>query len=459
MADFGDALDPTYPTLIANNGAAHQLGGVLHLGLTVDEESDGQPDAGATGDDNDGNDDEDGVLFTSALVAGQATTLDVTASAAGGLLNAWIDFNADGDWADAGEQIFTDQALASGVNPLSFQIPVGATLATTFARFRLSTVGGLSYTGLAADGEVEDYSITIANRAPTDISLSSDTVGENQWGGTTVGTFNTTDADQGDNHTYGLVATGCAGTDNASFTISGSDMLTAAIFDWETKNSYQICVQTDDGNGGAFQKAFSITVVNVITEEPLVETQATSAVGESTATLYGRVNPTGVRTDAWYQWGTDTGYGNTTTKRDVGSTGTVFVPEGISGLSASTTYHFRMFAQHEQGGTIAYGSGLTFTTAPAGSTCEKQWPVKIYGDTEYQTVQDGVDWAVDGNYVMLRGGYTHTGDVTTTGLTGTIVLEGGWNCDFGVRAAGVSVIDGIFTITDGTVIMDEVTIK
>ena len=31
----------------------------------------------------------------------------------------------------------------------------------TFARFRVSTQAGLSYTGLAADGEVEDYEITI----------------------------------------------------------------------------------------------------------------------------------------------------------------------------------------------------------------------------------------------------------------------------------------------------------
>lgn len=32
-----------------------------------------------------------------------------------------------------------------------------ANITETFARFRISTAGGLSYDGLALDGEVEDY--------------------------------------------------------------------------------------------------------------------------------------------------------------------------------------------------------------------------------------------------------------------------------------------------------------
>ena len=55
--DFGDAPDPTYPTLLASGGASHQITG-LFLGAAVDGEPDGQPDATATGDDLN-NDDED----------------------------------------------------------------------------------------------------------------------------------------------------------------------------------------------------------------------------------------------------------------------------------------------------------------------------------------------------------------------------------------------------------------
>ena len=153
--DWGDAPDPSYPTLSANNGASHVIVDGMYLGAAIDKESDGQPNASATGDDIDADgDDEDGVVFTSPLVPGHQATLDVTASLSG-YLDGWLDFNDDGDWADAGEQLLVSQPLAAGVNHLSFNVPAGAAFVDyTFARFRYSTAGGLSYTGGAEDGEV-----------------------------------------------------------------------------------------------------------------------------------------------------------------------------------------------------------------------------------------------------------------------------------------------------------------
>ena len=162
--DFGDAPDPTYPTLLASDGARHEVvAGGPRLGTVVDFEADGQPSAGADGDDLAGVDDEDGVTFPSPLVLGTSLTIAVTSnfSTAAGLLDAWVDFNADGDWADAGEQILTSFALSANSEDVGIVVPAGATLGNTFARFRLSTAGGLAPTGLAADGEVEDYQVTI----------------------------------------------------------------------------------------------------------------------------------------------------------------------------------------------------------------------------------------------------------------------------------------------------------
>ncbi len=63
-------------------------------------------------------DDEDGVVFTSetnpagVLNHGVATPIEVSVTGAG-ILEAWVDFNADGDWDDPGEQIIpmTDNAI------------------------------------------------------------------------------------------------------------------------------------------------------------------------------------------------------------------------------------------------------------------------------------------------------------------------------------------------------------
>jgi uncharacterized repeat protein (TIGR01451 family) len=159
QTDFGDA-PALYPTLLANSGARHLIVPGVHLGASVDGEQDGQPNATATGDDAAAVDDEDGVTFLTPLIPGLAATVDVVASVPG-LLDAWIDFNGDGDWADAGEQIASSTLLAAGNNSLPVVVPSDAVPGATYARFRFSSVGGLSFDGTAVDGEVEDYQVTI----------------------------------------------------------------------------------------------------------------------------------------------------------------------------------------------------------------------------------------------------------------------------------------------------------
>jgi hypothetical protein len=171
--DWGDAPDPNYPTLSANNGAYHGIDGVTYLGNSVDAESDGQPDATATGDDLDGNNDDDGVQFSANMVPGYPAVITITAST-NAILNAWIDFDNNQSWADAGEHIFQDQSVTAGTNKLQVNIPSGVATGTTVARFRLSTVSGLGFTGSATDGEVEDYQMTI--KADTDGDGIPDTV-------------------------------------------------------------------------------------------------------------------------------------------------------------------------------------------------------------------------------------------------------------------------------------------
>jgi hypothetical protein len=153
--DYGDAPDPSYPTL-ATNGASHVISSTLFLGNSVDAETDGQPTSGADGDGND----EDGVIFGSMLVPGTNSPLTVMASRAG-LLDAWIDYNGDGDWNDADEQFAVSHLLRSGDNSMSIPVPSTAKAGSTFARFRFSSAGGLSPTGRADDGEVEDYMVSI----------------------------------------------------------------------------------------------------------------------------------------------------------------------------------------------------------------------------------------------------------------------------------------------------------
>ena len=100
------------------------------------------------------------------------------------------------------------------------------------------------------------------DQAPTDILLSSSSIGEGQPAGFVVGTLSAIDLDIGDSFTYSLVS-GTGSADNASFTISGSTLQTAASFDYEAKSSYSIRVRTTDQGGLWFEKAFTINVIDV----------------------------------------------------------------------------------------------------------------------------------------------------------------------------------------------------
>ncbi len=161
--DFGDAPDPTYPTLFASNGARHLFDPDIFLGTKIDAESDGQPNSDASGDDNDGNDDDDGVVFKKAFIPGNYATFDVTASR-DGHLGVWVDFNGNGSFADPGESAFiSDTVVFAGVNAWGISVPANAKPGKSFARFRYSTHHNLTISGLFDDGEVEDYQIVISD--------------------------------------------------------------------------------------------------------------------------------------------------------------------------------------------------------------------------------------------------------------------------------------------------------
>jgi hypothetical protein len=159
LYDFGDAPLP-YPVTLAENGAAHVVIDGFRLGAAITEESDGQHSALADADSGD-----DGVTFTT-LAPGVNTTVIVNAAIPPGMtafLDAWFDLNQDGDWDDPGEKLIDRFPLVNGNNTVPFRYGDSTALrGPTFARFRMSSTGVTSPRGIAPDGEVEDYRVTVA---------------------------------------------------------------------------------------------------------------------------------------------------------------------------------------------------------------------------------------------------------------------------------------------------------
>jgi hypothetical protein len=86
-------------------------------------------------------------------------------------------------------------------------------------------------------------------------------------------------------------------------------------------------------------------------------------VASFSAALNGSVNPGGLTTTVYFQYGTTTSYGHTTASQSKSGNTSQSVSANLSGLAAGTTYHFRIAATNSAG--TSYGSDRTFTTLSA----------------------------------------------------------------------------------------------
>ena len=92
----------------------------------------------------------------------------------------WIDYNADGDFNDAGELVFSQAKTSASSVTGSFAIPAGVTAKTTRMRVSMKFNNYPSSCETNFSGEVEDYLVEIpsANNAGGEISVKSATTGK-----------------------------------------------------------------------------------------------------------------------------------------------------------------------------------------------------------------------------------------------------------------------------------------
>ncbi len=155
----------------ASPGPAHIIPAVptLYLGTGIDAEVDPVITADAVGDDSSGSDDEDGVTFTDAgtwTTGADGGGVSVVVNG-NGYLVGFADFNDDGDFDDSGE-MFLNETVTPGTYNYNFDIPNGTDLSggqDFYFRFRLFESApfspSTSYNGIADNGEVEDYMVSV----------------------------------------------------------------------------------------------------------------------------------------------------------------------------------------------------------------------------------------------------------------------------------------------------------
>jgi hypothetical protein len=93
---------------------------------------------------------------------------------------------------------------------------------------------------------------------------------------------------------------------------------------------------------------------------PSATTSAAGSITRTTATLHGSVSSSIAVSDCHFDYGTTTSYGSSIPCSTPPGSGTTSVSAALSGLSANTTYHFRLSTTND-GGT-ASGGDQSFTT-------------------------------------------------------------------------------------------------
>jgi subtilisin-like proprotein convertase family protein len=120
--------------------------------------------------------------------------------------------------------------------------------------------------------------VTNVNEPPTAVTLSANTIVENQPAGTRVGLLNSLDQDLGETFVYTLVP-GSGSTENSSFAIVGNELRTAGPLDFETIKLLSVRVRTTDANGLFFEQPFFVSTIN-LNESPTTLSLSANSIEE-----------------------------------------------------------------------------------------------------------------------------------------------------------------------------------
>ena len=114
--------------------------------------------------------------------------------------------------------------------------------------------------------------------------------------------------------------------------------------------------------GSSDKTALLWATPSLSSQGPTVQTLAATAVTTTSAQLNGSLDPNGLPTTAYFQYGTTTSYGSTTPTGNFGTSAQT-IGFNVTDLAANTPYHYRIVASNSSG--TSNGDDATFTTGGA----------------------------------------------------------------------------------------------
>lgn len=252
-----------------------------------------------------------------------------------------------GSTAAASQSPVTGNAMVNVTAEISGLLP-----ATTY-HYRVKTVNSIGTT------YSEDKTFTTLGIAPTATTL--DATSKTSTGATLNGTVNanntstTVTFEYGKTTSYGQTVTAT----QSPITGNTNSNVSAAITGLTAGTTYHFRVKAVNSVGTTNGSDMTFTTVGLAPTATTLDATSKTTTG---ATLNASVNANMASTTVTFEYGTTTSYGQTVTATPSPVTGNsnTNVSAAITGLTAGTTYHFRVKAVNSVSTT--YGSDVTFTT-------------------------------------------------------------------------------------------------
>ena len=138
--------------------------------------------------------------------------------------------------------------------------------------------------------------------------------------------------------------------------------ITANISGLMASHVYHFRMVAHNNGGTSFGSDRTFATLSA-TGPPVVTTNPATLIASFSAKLNGSLDPHGLTTMVYFQYGMTTSYGLTTAPQSRTGNTYLNISANISSLSANTVYHFRVVATNSAG--TRYGSDRTFTTLTA----------------------------------------------------------------------------------------------
>ncbi|MGL6200576.1 MAG: DUF7601 domain-containing protein [Lachnospiraceae bacterium] len=299
----------------------------------------------------------------------------------------------------------------------SVTIPSGLTAGSYTLKVFNEQVNGDYYTDYASTPV--EIPLTIFSVSPAAVTSSATSITSTT--ATLVGTYNTGGVSGSVYFQYGTTTSMTSTTTSTTLTSSAATSRSVAVSGLSQNTTYYYRMVVVVAGITYTGSTLNFTTYGT----PAAVTSAASSIGTTTAVLNGTYNTGGYTGTVYFQYGTTTSFGSTTTSTSLTSSTATARAVTISGLTANTIYYFRMVVVAN--GTTYTGSTLNFTTygTPAAVTSAAS--------------------SIGTTTAVLNGTYN------TGGYTGTVYFQYGTTTSFGSTTTSTSLTSSTATARTVTI--------